>query len=102
MPVTQITTIDGQGIEWTNSLQGVTLRALLKGDAGKDLRDVFGLAAKTGEEIAVAVVFPWEGDRQETRKAVGTVTLLDEDSEFVTVHMRLTEPVQVQVNKRKR
>ena len=101
MPVTQITTIDGQDIEWTGSPCDAILRAL-SDDAAKDIVAVFGPAAKTGEEIGFAIEFPWDGDRQETRRAVGTVTLLDESSEFVTVHVRLTEPLKIDVKKLKR
>jgi hypothetical protein len=88
-PVLDTVYIDGEGIEWTDNIVKVNLKAAANTDAAARLISVFGPKVGTSELVSFAIDQPsdpkhWK-DMEETRKAFGVVEACNRDSEFVTV-----------------
>ena len=94
--------IDGTGIEWTNSLQNVTLRANESDYFGACLTRIFGDESARTQPTSFAVEFPWKNDEQQTRRAAGTVKNFEKSSGIVTVFIELSKAVEIQIRRRTR
>jgi len=81
--------VDGNGIEWTDNIVKVHLKAVANTDAAARLIEVFAPKLGTSDLVSFAIDQPsdpkhWQG-MEETRKAFGVVEACNVDLEFVTV-----------------